>query len=241
VKIAAALAPGLPARAAHFGSFVTDPPGAFMALRSHPTFLAPLLALALGFSTVLAWYYSRLDIAWFVDQVLGQQPALGAAQQAAVRDHVSRTTLLAGAVAGICLGIPALRILEAIYFRLAGKILDAGGSFKAWLGFVCWSSLPELLALPMMILDVYAAPDGRLLPERLDGTSLNALVLRLEPGSDWAAIACFLSLPLLLKLALLATGLRTWSASPWAICIVLALAPYVAVLGAWAGLIALRT
>jgi hypothetical protein len=131
------------------------------------------------------------------------------------------------------LALPAGCALHAVYLAIAGRLSGFPRRFSDWFAFSAWTSVPNLLLLPLMGFQIMTS-GGQVSQEELGLASLNALALHLPYTHPWAGLAAHLDLALIWTVVLTATGLRTWTGCSSAACLVLAVLPVALVVAAWA-------
>jgi len=220
--------------------FFTEPYRAFAALKERPTFLFPLLLSVLGSAVVLVWYYSSVDIGWMIEQIINNTPDMKPEARVAMQQVMSRNVFLLTTLASIVIGVPIIAALQALYYMLVGKILNVGVGFKAWFGFVCWSSIPRILTLPLMVVQILRMEQGRLMPNELNIASLNYLVWQLPASNKWASFLSNVDLTILWSMVLLVVGWRVWSQRSWFVSTLAALLPHFLIFGGWALYLSLK-
>ena len=211
---------------------MSEPGKAFAAVREKSHVWLPLLALSLGTAAILYWYFATVDFAWLVEQMTSD-PSLTDAQREAARKAMSPQLLTWSAVGGSLLGVPAVCALGALYYTLVGKFLGTEISFGKWFAFSVWTSIPQLLMLPLMALQIMTSA-GRVTMEDLSMVSLNYLVFHLPPAAAWAGMLNSLNLTLLLTIPLTVAGLRVWTGRSLATCLAITLVAKLGIYVLWA-------
>jgi len=219
------------------GNVILEPSPTFARLKDKTRAWVPLVVLILLTLAISYWYIATLDFAWFREHMLAAQgtvkPEAGGAQ-----GHVpTPSSMLWTMGIGIVLGTPVTFALIAVYYLLAGKVMGSSIGYGKWFGFVAWTSIPHLLALPLTALQI-ATSGGRLTLEDSNMVSLNYLLLHLPQSSHWASFAGSLDLTSLWIIALAAIGLKAWTGRSTAACTFVAVLPYVLIYGIWAAKIA---
>ncbi len=214
-------------------NFIIEPSPTFARLKDKPRAWVPLLVLIVLTLAITWWYVATLDFAWFREHMLAARGTVKPEERAALAQFLTPNRMLWSTVIGIMLGTPVMYALTAVYYLLAGKVMGAGIGFGKWFGFAAWTSIPRLLALPLMALQI-ATSGGRLTMEDANMVSLNYLLLHLPLSNPWASFASNLDLTSLWTMALAAIGLKAWTGRSTAACTFAAVLPYVLVYGIWA-------
>ena len=215
------------------GNVILEPSPTFARLKDKPRAWVPLLVLIVLTLAITWWYVATLDFAWFREHMLAARGTVKPEERAALAQFLTPNRMLWSTVIGIMLGTPVMYALTAVYYLLAGKGMGAGIGFGKWFGFAAWTSIPRLLALPLMALQI-ATSGGRLTMEDANMVSLNYLLLHLPLSNPWASFASNLDLTSLWTMALAAIGLKAWTGRSTAACTFAAVLPYVLVYGIWA-------
>lgn len=217
-------------------SFLFEPRSAVRSLQERPTFLFPLLLITLGATASLVWYFSVVDYAWLLDHTLLQDPEHGnltEAQQAEVASMMTRDMLMWSSLTAVLLGIPLMRLLEGVYYFLAGRAIGIAQSFKHWLALSCWSGLPTLLALAASGVFLVLHPNGQVTQEQLSVLSLNEL-LSVPVENPWYSLLSSVTVLHPWMLWLSAVGVQAWSGRSMLFSFGFALLPWLVVYGVWA-------
>jgi hypothetical protein len=197
------------------------PGPAFAALKRAPQSWPPLLALAAGLAAMQFWYVQSVDQAW----LRLHEPAADAA--------ISGSGLMWTVFLVSLLSLPAGCALHAAYLSVAGRLSGFPQRFSDWFAFSAWTSVPNLLLLPLMGFQIMTS-GGQVSQEELGLASLNAMALHLPYTHPWAGLATHLDLALIWTVVLTASGLRVWTGCRTAACLALAILPVALVVGVWA-------
>jgi hypothetical protein len=219
------------------GNVILEPSPTFARLKEKPRAWVPLAVLILLTLAITYWYVATLDFAWAREHLLPAQEAVKPEVRGAQAHSLTPNSLLWMSAIGIVLGTPAMFALTAVYYLLAGKVMGSSIGFGKWFGFVAWTSIPHLLALPLSALQI-ATSGGHLRLEDMNMVSLNYLLLHLPLSSPWTSFANGLDLTSLWTMALAAIGLKAWTGRSTAACTFVAVLPYVLIYGIWAAKIA---
>jgi hypothetical protein len=219
------------------GALVTSPSTAFATLKDKPRFWFPLLAVCLSTAAILIWYYNIVDIEWLQDRMLSANSRtanMTEQQQAQAAKFMSANVLMWSSVVSVLITIPILRALEAMFFTLAGNIVNVRYKFKQWFALSCWTALPHLIGTVVMVVYLLTADSNQIGNEELSLLSLNELFFN-KPVAD-KGFTLLSSLTLLHPWAwwLTVLGVRVWSGRSWLFSSVFALAPIVLLYGGWA-------
>ena len=219
------------------GNVILAPSPTFARLKDKPRPFIPLLVLILLTLAVSCWYVSSLDFAWFREHMLAAQGPMKPEARAAMAQFLTPKTMMWSSGAGAVLGTPLICAIVALYYLLAGKVIDAPLGFGKWFGFAVWTSVPRLLTIPLSALQIVTS-HGRLAPEDLNMASLNYLVFHLPVTHPWASLVGSIDLTMFWSIVLAVLGLKTWTGRSTTTCVTVALLPYAIIYGLWAAKIA---
>ena len=213
-----------------------EPKKAFAALAERPRVLFPIVLLVVATVGILFWYFSVVDMPWLLDQ------ARSGSQRAGRMSEEQRRTMRAllpailkwGSLVTGAIWVVALRLLEALYYMLAGKITNVQRSYKQWLALAAWSSLPSVLgAIPAAVV-LLTTTTTQFSQSDLQTLSLNALFFHRAFGEPGYALLSQVGLPDFLSMLLAVLGVRVWSGRSWLFSTVFALLLSAVILGLWA-------
>lgn len=221
-------------------AFFIDPQRAYTELKEKPNFWFPLLAITLTTAAIMAWYYAIVDLPWLIDRILSSEANQDPKAKEMMASHMTRGAMLGSSAGGILVIVPVIYLLYSLYYLLAGKMLNTGVGFKVWFSFTCWSSVPALLSVLLMIVQILGAENGQVAQEQLDITSINFLFTQLPPSHKWASFFSHINLSAIWSMVLAIIGWRIWSGRSWATAALVVMLPYVLIYGGWALFITLR-
>ncbi|KQZ43329.1 YIP1 family protein [Duganella sp. Root1480D1] len=207
-----------------------EPSAAFAALKERPRAWLPLLLLYVCSISILVWYFQTVDWDWMMSNAF--PPDMSADQRAAAGKSMTRGVMMGMGVAGVVAGTLVIYSLMGFYFWLAGKLASMELSFKSGFSLAVWASLPGLIGVPLMALQI-ATGKGQLAFEQADMLSLNFLLVHAAPHTPWVGIASALKLTDIWVFVLTMTGLRAWTGKSGVTCAVIAALPYVLIYGCW--------
>jgi hypothetical protein len=219
------------------GNVMMDPTPTFARLKGKSSAWLPLLILIVLSLGIMYWWISTLDFPWFVDHLVASQPKATPEARAAMEKFMTPTSMLWSSSIGAVFGTLVALALSALYYLVAGKVIDAPLGFGKWFGFAVWTSVPRLLTIPLSALQI-ATSHGRLAPEDLNMASLNYLVFHLPITHPWASLVGSIDLTMFWSIVLAVLGLKAWTGRSTATCVTVALLPYAIIYGLWAAKIA---
>ncbi|MEJ6525818.1 MAG: YIP1 family protein [OM182 bacterium] len=213
------------------------PREALVAIMLAPSWLAPLSMVMLSGLAATGYYFSGLDMAWWVDDTL-RQANIEPSELDTARDAMG------GMTRGMLFGFGAistvlfsflLALVQAMYMSLAAAIMGSVYKFKHWMALASWTSLPYVIGAIAMVVNIALHPSGQLSSYDLDPTSLAALGLTLA-GTSFEAIAKSVTLTLLWAVGLLILGFSQWLQISLSKSAAIITTPYLLVFGAVAAL-----
>jgi hypothetical protein len=222
---------------ADIGRVIIEPSPTFARLRDKASPWIPLIALIVLSFAMTYWWISTVDFDWLREHMAAARPELKPEQREAMGKFITPTSMLVGGAGGAVIGTLVLFALSALYYLIAGKAIGAPYSYGKWFAFSAWVSVPRLLVLPLMAVQIVSS-HGHLAPEDLNMVSLNYLLLHLPQSHPWASLASNIDLASIRSIALAAFGLRAWTGRSMSTCAIVAILPYAVIYGLWAAKIA---
>lgn len=219
-------------------AILTSPSSAFVELQQRPRFWFPLLTTVLGVVALIAWYYSIVDLRWLMEQILsaGGAAQMPEEQRAQALAATSRGFMLGSSVVGGAVAIVAIKLLEAGYYSLAGKITNVERSFRHWLALAAWTGWPALLGVLASAAVLLAADTNQLDTGELAVLSWNELFFHTPMGGKGNSLLTSLTLLHPWMWALSVLGVRLWTGRSWVFSAIFALLPVVVCYGIWAAI-----
>jgi hypothetical protein len=216
----------------------TSPAKAFSELKQKPVFALPMWLILIGTVAVAAWYYSKVDITWFTDQMVATSK-LPDAQRQQMAATITRPVLLWSSVIIAPIVLLAVVAIAALYFKMAGSVTNVRYSFKHWFAFNWWAASPQIIACIASLLILALSSTTQIYPSALQPLSLNELVFHRTMGSPGYNLLSALGVVQVATAWLTYVGVRTWSGRSVLFSLVFALLPVVLIYGVWA-LVAFR-
>lgn len=213
-----------------------EPKSAFSSLKEHSQ---PWLPLALIIGSTLAlfyWYFATVDFSWLLEHTMSANQNLNAEQKQAMAKMMTKDSMMYSTLGGVLIGTPIVFALYALYFLVASKIMGSSISYGKWFGFSVWVSVPTLIGVPLMALQIVSGK-GQLAMESLNMLSLNFLITNLPVDHAWASLMNNLSLTTFWTAFLTFVGLRVWTDRSVTSCVITAGLPYVVIYGIWVAIL----
>jgi hypothetical protein len=218
-------------------ALVLEPRKAFKEIEERPRFLFPLLVTVLVTAGALFWYYSIVDYEWLMDVTLRSNPRtrnMTEEQLAQAAAFMGKGVATWTSVAAVILVTVIIRLLEATWYLLAGKVTNVQRSFKQWFSLASWTSLPQVLAVLPAIPLLLTAKSPQLEASALSPLSLNELFFHRGMGEPGYNLFTNINLLHVFTLFLVALGVKLWSNRSWLFAAVYTLLPCVLIGGVWA-------
>lgn len=213
------------------------PAEAFAAIMLAPSWLAPLSMVMLSGLAATGYYFSGLDMAWWVDDTL-RQANIEPSELDTARDAMG------GMTRGMLFGFGAIStvlfsflvaLVQAMYMSLAAAIMGSVYKFKHWIALASWTSLPYVIGAIAMVVNIALHPNGQLSSYDLDPTSLAALGLTLT-GTSFETIAKSVTLTMLWAIGLVTLGFAQWLQISLSKSAAIIATPYILIFGSIAAL-----
>ena len=195
-----------------------EPRKAFDDIAQRPRFWFPFLAVLLCSLILSAWYCSVVDVPWLIDQSLRGNALTRGLPEERIQEMIDRSTrsgLIIQTVISTLLFLIVFRLLEALYYTLAGKIVGLDRHFKQWFAFSCWTGLPSALALVPGAIVLAGVTEPQIPQASLQPLSVNELLLHLKPDQAGYSLWSYFSLLNVAGLALAVVGVKIWSGRSW--------------------------
>ncbi|MBL4574314.1 MAG: YIP1 family protein [Gammaproteobacteria bacterium] len=216
-------------------NILVAPSEAIAEIQQRPTKLFPLALALIGTAVSLIWYFSIVDFAWYVDDVLAIQniPEDRLEESREAMLSLSQNMFMLIGVVGGTVFTLVFYTLQSTYLALISAFTGDGQKFSRWFSLVCWTSLPVLLGIAGMMMTILMSPNGQ-----LSATELNPLTLRnLGMGSDnnsLNALLDFSNLAMIWSIGLLTMGYKQWQGSSLIKALAVITTPYLLIASIWA-------
>lgn len=223
------------------GQIFIEPGKAMDSVREKSMIWLPLLLLVLGSAVIQVWYYQVVDFPWLQDQMLSANPDMGPEQREAAKGFMSHGMMTIMAAVGTLVVIPIILLISAVYYLLAAKVIGNDLGFGKWFAFVVWTSVPSLLLLPAMAIQILTMSNGQLSPEALNPLSFNQLFFSLPNANPWAGLLNALNVASIWTTVVAVIGYRRWTDRGLGASTFIVLLPQIVIFGLWAAFAATRT
>jgi hypothetical protein len=218
-------------------ALIFEPKKAFAELAERPKVAFPILLLIVASVVTLFWYFSVVDGAWLIDQTLRARSGARELTEEQIKQAAAVMTpavIKWSSILGAPIGVLLVRLLEALYFLLAGKITGVQRSYKQWLSLASWSSLPSVLAVIPAAIVLATTTSNQIDQGQLQALSLNSLFFHRSLGDPGYSLLISVNLLQFVGLYLAAAGVRAWSGRSMLFSTVFAALPWALIVGVWA-------
>lgn len=221
------------ANASPVGAFTTmfyEPTATFQRLEARPKGWFPMLVLMVSTAVLTLWYFSIVDFAWLLDQMLATMKSAEEREQAA--KFMSKTMMQVSSLFS-ALVFPVFFAIMGVYLMIVSKALSHGISFGKGFALAAWSSVPGILLLPLGAMQILLSSNGQFDYSSLNPVSLNQLVFHYDMMHPLATLMDTLNLTTFWSLFLLVVGFETWATVKRSTAILVVLIPNLVVYGLW--------
>jgi hypothetical protein len=195
-----------------------EPRKAFDDIAARPRFWFPLLLILVSTLVLAVWYCSVVDVPWLIDTTLHGNPLTRGMPEERIQEMINRSTrggLIGQTVVSSLIFLVLIRLVESLYYLLAGKIMGVDRSYKQWFAFSCWTGLPSALALVPGAIVLAGVSQPQIPQTSLQPLSINELLLHLAPDQPGYSLWSNLSLLTVAGVALAVVGVKIWSGRSW--------------------------
>lgn len=218
-------------------ALATSPSKAFAELNEQPRVWFPLLLTVIAAVGITAWYYSVVDFSWLVEQILSGNPdsaRMTDAQRQQAATFMSRGFLMGTSVITIALFLVGARLVEAVYYLLAGNITGVQKPFKNWFALGWWTGLPGLISVVPAALILLLSDNNQISSSAMAPLSLNELFFHKGMAERGFTLLTTLTLVHPIIWGLTVVGVHVWSGRSWWFSSLFSLLPPLLVYATWA-------
>jgi hypothetical protein len=214
-------------------ALATSPSKAFAELNERPRVWFPLLLTVIALVGLTAWYYEFVDFSWLVDQTLsGNQYSDAQRQQVAA--FMTRGVLMGTSLIAIPIFLLGARLVEAVYYLLAGNLTGVQKPFKNWFALAWWTGLPGLISVVPAALILLLSDNNQISSSAMAPLSLNELIFHKGMAERGFTLLTTLTLIHPIIWGLTVVGVHVWSGRSWLYSTLFSLLPPLLVYGTWA-------
>ncbi len=207
-----------------------EPSRAFAMLEPKRHAWLPLALLIITMAALFSWYFSVVDFAWVMDQMLAtMKPAeREVAKSMMTKTMMQTTTMLSGIIS-----YPVVCAVSGLYFMFAGKFINKSVSFGDGFALSAWASVPGLLMLPMGAIAIAMGSGGQVSFSELNPLSVNQLFFQYEMAHPMAGVLDSIGLTSLWSVFLAVIGFQVWAKVAQSTAWKVVLIPYITIYALW--------
>ena len=211
-------------------SMLYEPTATFQRLEARPKGWFPTLVLMLSTAALTFWYFSIVDFAWLLDQMLAVMKP-DEREQAA--KFMSRSTMQVTSLVSALVMLPLFFAILGVYLMIVSKAMSHGMSFGKSFALAAWSSVPGILLFPLGALQIMMASNGQLSFSELNPVSLNQLVFHYDMTHPLSTLMDTMNLTTIWNIVLLVIGFQVWAKVKRSTAILVVLIPFIVIYGGW--------
>ena len=220
------------------GNIFTAPSEAMTQVQERYSVALPLLTILIATVAVFLYYYSAVDYQWYVDHMVEVSAGeLSKSEQETARaglEMMSQSTMSWAAGISSAIFIAIVFVIQAVYFVIVSNITNDGFQFKQWMSFVCWTSMPALVAFLAIAVYILSSSNGQIPPESLNPISLNELFFNLDATKGFGQILGSIDLTKFWTIYIMTIGYQKWTNKSMQTSAMIVLIPFIAIYGIWA-------
>lgn len=220
---------------------IAAPGKALAEVRNHTNwFWWPMLTVIVLSIGVFGFYYSWVDFAWLVDEIIrtSLEPGADPAAEERIRGFMSPGTQIGVTAAGIAVVTVVIYAIQAAYLNIVNKLVgDPEIGYGQWFSFSAWTAFVGIFNVLAALVVILMADNNQIGPDQLAPLSMNALFIHAEAGSSLANWGNSLTLVHLWMLVLMTIGYSGWTRASIAKSAVVVVTPWALIFGIWALLI----
>src|SRR5262249_23915020 len=155
-----------------------------VALKEQPRVLLPVLLLVIGLSAVSSYFVTHVDMGFLVDYQLRANPSLTEAQREQMVAAAVKLPLafyVGIGVIGSILGRFLILFLVAAYYTIVSSVTRDGVRLKQWFALACWCTLPQVLGLISVLVNIVVNDPRFMPPETINPLAFGNL-LSIDPA-----------------------------------------------------------
>lgn len=217
--------------ASAFTSMFYEPTATFQRLEAKPRGWFPMIVLMASTSALMLWYFSIVDFAWLLDQMLTMMKT--AEEREAAAKFMSKTTMQVSSLISGLVMLPLFSAILGVYLMIVSKALSHGISFGKGFALAAWSSVPGILLFPLGAMQILMASSGQLSFSDLNPVSLNQLLFHYDMAHPLTTLLDTLNLTTFWSIFLLVIGFEVWAKVKRSTAILVVIVPFVLVYGGW--------
>jgi hypothetical protein len=211
----------------------TAPSEAFAALKERPRVWLPLLLLIIGYAAVSFTYMNSVDIGWFMENQLAQNPNMTEQQRAdAAAAAADVSPMVYGAFGALTsLFIVLVLFLTALYYTIVSFASNDGVKLKQWFALCCWCTLPALLGIIAQLVNLSVNDARFMIQDAINPLSFGSLlsIERTNATPIVQRILLGIDITVIWSIALQVLGYQQWTQSSLVKGVAVVLGPLAAI------------
>lgn len=207
-----------------------EPSATFRRLEARPRGWFPMIVLMVSTCALMLWFFSVVDFAWLLDQMLTMMKA---EEREAAAKFMSKTTMLVSSLISGLVMLPIFFTILGVYLMIVSKALSHGISFGKGFALAAWSSVPGILLFPLGAMQILMASSGQLGFSELNPVSLNQLLFHYDMAHPLTTLMDTMNLTTFWSVFLLVIGFEVWAKVKRSTAILVVVVPFVLVYGGW--------
>jgi hypothetical protein len=210
----------------------TAPSQAFVTLKERPRVWLPLLLLTVGYAAVSFTYMNSVDIGWFMENQLAQNPNMTEQQRAdAATAAANVSPMVYGAIGAVTtpLFIVLVLFLTALYYTIVSFASHDGVKLKQWFALCCWCTMPALLGIIAQLVNLSVNDARFMLQDAINPLSFGSLlsIERTNATPVLQRILLGIDVTVIWSVALQVIGYQQWTQSSLVKSVAVVLGPLV--------------
>jgi hypothetical protein len=226
---------------------IASPGKALDEVRHHGSwFWIPLAIIILLPVAVFTYYFAWVDFAWLVDETVrmttrdAPDADTAAMMESNIRSFMQPATQMTLSAVFITLVTFLIFALQAGYLNFISKALGHGEvKYGQWFSFSVWTAFVGIFGSIAAFIAIMMADSNQFGQDALNPLSMQNLFIHAEMGTSWFNWGNALNLTNFWMLVLMTIGYSRWTGTTTGKSAAVVTAPWVAIFGIWALLIAL--
>lgn len=157
---------------------ITAPSSAFETIwQKGASWLLPLVVVLVASSLMWAFYFTQVDVEWFMSQATAGLEGEGQRQAAREAPNMSPNFLVGMTVGATVVGLIVINLILAVYLLLINRVTGTTSrSYKEWFTIAVWTGIPAIFLALGGIINILISGSANIPPELISLTNLNGLI-----------------------------------------------------------------
>lgn len=218
---------------------IASPTRALDEVKDHVAWLWAPLLLVLGLTcAAFVYYYSWVDMDWFVEETIRAMPPEQRAEAGPAVRGLGAGFYMGITVASVIFVTFVMYAIFAAYYHLVAKIGTSGEvKYGQWFALNAWANFPGILGAIAVFVVILLADSNQVGQHELSPLSFNQLFIQAEPGEPWFNWGNSINVLQLWSVFLAGLGFSRWTGASLVKGLVVAAIPLVLIYGIWAALV----